>query len=550
MTRSPRKPSAPVDTLAPASPAPPLPPAPLGSRALLVALAALAGVCMPLAGPDFDLWPLGWLLLAPLCYAIERAPSLRHAVLLGWLAGAVANAGGFYWIIGLLQRFAFLPLPVATLLFLLLAAYQGVVYLLFAWAVRRLRAEHGLPMALVAPLALVTFELTVPFLFPWYLAITQAWQPRAIQLAELAGPLGVSALLALASGALADLALDGRRRLRSSLVAAALVLAALVYGHLRVEQVDRAIAAAPKIDVGVVQPNIAFDLKGLKRHDLADEQVAALQARSRELEAAGADLIVWTESSFPFALPRGLRRDPGVIKDGFDTPLILGAVTREPKDPDAYPFNTALLIDRAGNVAETYDKMFLLMFGEYIPFLDALPWLRKVLPRAAGHFARGDRIVTFPLTLDDGTHVRLGPLICYEDILPAFGRKLAPLHPHLLVNLTNDAWFGDTSEPWQHLALSVFRAVELRTGLVRAVNTGVSALIDATGRVTAKTYAVDPARDPRGADKLLAPAALLEGGHTVYAAIGDLFGYACSLATLLLIAVPMWRRRQRQRRTR
>jgi apolipoprotein N-acyltransferase len=125
-------------------------------------------------------------------------------------------------------------------------------------------------------------------------------------------------------------------------------------------------------------------------------------------------------------------------------------------------------------------------------------------------------------------------MICYEDILTDFNRELASHHPHLLVNLTNDAWFGDTSEPWEHMALSVYRAVEMRTDLVRAVNTGVSAFIDASGRVYHKTYAVDPHITPRAVDGIVDDVRLMEGGHTLYAAIGDLFGYLCVAAMLFL----------------
>jgi apolipoprotein N-acyltransferase len=135
-------------------------------------------------------------------------------------------------------------------------------------------------------------------------------------------------------------------------------------------------------------------------------------------------------------------------------------------------------------------------------------------------------------------------MICYEDILTDFGRKLAALHPHLLVNITNDAWFGDTAEPWEHLQLAVFRAIELRTDLVRSVNTGVSALVDAAGRVYARTYAVDPKKDPRPTDGLLGQVRLVEGGHTVYAATGDLFGWLCIAATVLgWLVWPRLRRR-------
>jgi apolipoprotein N-acyltransferase len=147
--------------------------------------------------------------------------------------------------------------------------------------------------------------------------------------------------------------------------------------------------------------------------------------------------------------------------------------------------------------------------------------------------SRGAGVVTFPLEHEGQTY-RIGPMICLEDILPYFGRKLARLHPHLLVNLTNDAWYGETSEPWEHMALSVFRAIELRTDLVRAVNSGVSAFIDANGRVYRESYAVDPAVHPKPPDRFLDEVALVEGGHFIYARIGDVFGYGCLLAALAL----------------
>ena len=124
-----------------------------------------------------------------------------------------------------------------------------------------------------------------------------------------------------------------------------------------------------------------------------------------------------------------------------------------------------------------------------------------------------------------------------------FGRKLAESHPHLLVNITNDSWFGDTSEPWEHMALSVYRAVEMRTDLVRAVNTGVSAFIDANGRVYNKTYAIDPKLTPRAVDGLLDTVRLMEGGHTFYARFGNVFAYLCLLATLFY-----WQIRPRRKR--
>lgn len=512
-----------------------------------LALAALSGAGWFLSCADFDIWPLAWITAVPVLYAIERASTTRRAVLFGWFSGLVANAGGFYWIIGLLERFGHLPWIVAALLFLMLCAYQAIVFALFAWATRAIRQSTRLPMALIAPLVMVTFELSVPFIFPWYLAITQAWQLHVIQVADLAGPLGVTALIMMVNGAIYDVATERRARLLAAGAAAGVLVAALGYGHLRIGQMEKARAAAPKIQVGVVQPNVAFDQKGVDHQDLATAQFLDLLRLSQELEAEGADLIVWTESSYPFwiARPHGSEeatRHGQRIRKRFKAPLVMGAVTHDPANPDGYPHNTALMLDSDGRFTQSFDKIFLLMFGEYIPGLETFPFIKKLMPKAAGHFARGKEIVTFPFE-HEGTTYRLGPMICYEDILPSFGRKLAAMRPHLMVNITNDAWFGDTSEPWEHLALSVYRSVELRTELVRAVNTGVSAFIDATGRVRERTYAVDPAKDPRGADKKLGEVALIEGGGTVYAKVGDLFGYLNLLAVVWL-----WQVRPRLRR--
>jgi apolipoprotein N-acyltransferase len=198
-------------------------------------------------------------------------------------------------------------------------------------------------------------------------------------------------------------------------------------------------------------------------------------------------------------------------------------------------------------VVARFDKSRLVMFSEHIPFRDTFPAIAKIMPRGSGHFARGTDIVTFPLRVGEEDY-RLAPMICFEDIIAGFGRELAALHPHLLVNLTNDTWFGDSSEPWQHLALSVFRAVEMRTDMIRAVNSGVTAFVDANGRVVDKTYVIDPASRLMRMEGLLGEVALVEGGHSLYARFGELFAYVCTAALFALwLGWPLllrWRRRQ------
>ncbi|HEY3359710.1 MAG TPA: hypothetical protein VGQ83_41055, partial [Polyangia bacterium] len=178
-----------------------------------VGLASLAGALAFLATATFDQWYLMWVGLVPLLFVIrDRTPG--RAFLYGWLAGFVANAGGFYWIAGLLVRFGHMPLAVAMPLFWLLAAYQGLIIGLFAWLLTLVRRRAPtLPVTLLAPVLMTALELCFPLVFPWYFAITQAWIRPVIQVADLAGPRGVTFLLVLVNGAFYDL-LESRRARR------------------------------------------------------------------------------------------------------------------------------------------------------------------------------------------------------------------------------------------------------------------------------------------------------------------------------------------------
>ncbi len=220
---------------------------------------------------------------------------------------------------------------------------------------------------------------------------------------------------------------------------------------------------------------------------------------------------------------------------GFTTPLLMGALTRGPAPADSpWPdsrFNTAVMLDEGGHVVGMYDKVFLLLFGEYMPFGDSYPELYTMFPQSS-RLTAGNEVNAF-----EWGERRIGVMICYEDILPAFISKLAGLDPQIIINVTNDAWFGRTSEPYLHLALSIFRAVETRKTLVRSTNTGVSAIISPTGELVAQTSIDD-------AETLLYPTPLLNG-RSVYGTIGDAFTYLTAAGLLLwLFLAPRLRRRQ------
>jgi apolipoprotein N-acyltransferase len=504
------------------------------------AIVTLSGCLWFLAVTPFDLSALAWIAAVPMLFAVDRAPGWRQALFLGWWAGVVETAGGFYWLIDVMQRFADFPWAGAALVFLLFCAARALIFLLFTAIVYGIRRRRRVPMTLLAPVVMVSCELVVPQIFPCGQWISQAWHPLVIQIAELTGPLGVTALLMMTNGALYDLAVDRRAARHPALVAATLLAAALVFGAVRMHQVDDIVAHAPQLKVGLVQPNFPYTIDGEFSRDEAIRQLTALQQQSRRLEKAGAQLIVWSEGSYPVTLPRDFIADfapesAGMIRRGVSVPVVIGADMYD--SPHDAAFNSAVLLGGDGRVASVYDKVWLLAFGEYIPGVDSFPWLRKFLPAGAGRFSAGSGPGVMTLQDVRGQTWKLGPVICYEDILQDFLRGVGQLHPDLLVNLTSDSWFGAQTEPWEHLALSVFASVELRVSLVRAVNSGVSALIDPNGRLLQKTYADDPYRNPRDADGMVVTAPGMSGGHTVYVAVGNLFAYLCIATTLILAGV-------------
>ena len=522
------------------------------SRPVLIrfGLSLLSAVMLFLAVPTFGLWPLMWVALVPMMWVALDASTHKRAFLYGWLTGTAANAVAFYWMDGLLERFGHMPSIEAMPIMLLLVGYQGLAFAIFSWAVRRFHQRTKLPLVVLAPLLMVAIEIGMPQIFPYYLAISQAFVPIIIQIADLTGPLGVTALMLALNGALLDAWRSRDRGLRVAArgvtVVAALIAADLAYGAFRMHQADTRRAAAPKVKTGVVQANVGI-LEKWDPHEFANLLVSH-QRESAGLARAGAELIVWPESSYPYALrraPAPFQRDfPAEdarrVRRDFETPLLFGAVTRGAKDK--YPYNTALMMNAAGDVTATYDKVFLMLFGEYIPFYDAIPWFTKLFPEAS-NFSRGNTPASFPLQVR-GQDYRLGPLICYEDILPGFARGVARLDPNAFINITNDAWFGRTAEPHQHLALAVFRSVEHRIEMIRAVNTGISAHIDAAGRVREQTESVDPAEQPTPTPKtLLVDLAMLPGGG-LYRHVGDLFGFAC-LGALVVVLVRSRGRRRR-----
>jgi len=244
------------------------------------------------------------------------------------------------------------------------------------------------------------------------------------------------------------------------------------------------------------------------------------------------DLIIWPESMYPFGVPEHLQQLPWpALAEPQNVHWLIGALTFAGKGSARQVFNSALLLDPDGRILGRYDKQHLLAFGEYIPLQHYLPFLRHISPTIGNLTPGPGGIVTLP------NGVGLGPLICYEDIVPDLARQAVRQGAQVLVNLTNDVWFGATRAPYQHRALAAFRAVENRVYLVRVTNTGLTSIIDALGREPAAlpifqsdalVYTIQPLRQ-----------------SSLYTRFGDWFAQLCSVIALLLPLGQRLRRRTR-----
>lgn len=495
-------------------------------------LSALSGVLSFVAFAGFDIWPLAFVAAVPHLVAVRRgARTTKHVLAFGFAYGFTANAGGYYWIVEMLDQFSGFPLPLCVLFGAIVWSYQAGQLTLGTWAWHRLSAL-GLPAAFAFTLVHPAVEWAYPFLFHHYFGNSLHTVPVLIQIADLGGPLLVTALTAVVNGAVFD-ALEARREgrpwPRACLAAAAGALVFTVaYGAYRIRDIDARAEAAPQLKVSLVQANMGIFEKrenpteGLERH--VAQSVLAQQEWKPEL-------IFWPESAYTFVLPHGarnLRRAFIQEADALKTPVLFGGIRAREDADRRRVFNTAFLMDGEKNVLGTYDKMFLLPFGEYIPFGERFPKLYDI-SKNSGRFTPG---VT-PNAIEFEGH-RIAPLVCYEDVVPSFVRGFVrATRPELLVNLTNDAWFGDTTEPWEHLALAKFRAVEHHLFLVRATNTGVSAIVDPVGRVLTHGPVFERAT-LHGTVRWMQET-------TLYQAVGDVMGWG----SLLAVALLLWRGRRR-----
>lgn len=473
------------------------------------------------------LWPalfgLGWVAFVPLFLALERASSLRQAIFYGWLMGLVAHLIGFHWLTYTISAFGGFPYFVSVIIFILYAALQGLQMALFALLVRG--AGFG-PLGVFPALFWLPLEFLYPLLFPWYLANSQVSFLWLIQSADLVGPYGAGFIvmwcnaaiyLAVARGA-------GSTAWAPLAYASLALLVSVIYGYQRLEVVAEEITGARKLPIGLVQGNVDIDMKW--NPALAKKNLDQHRKLTDELGAV--PLVIWPESAMEVTVPEDLQVLPMELMPQFKAEraaFIFGAksIRGRPGRSDIKAFNTAFFTDAKGRILARYHKQVLLAFGEYLPFQKILSMF-PAMPFADG-FTPGAGPVAFHMARG----VRLAPLICYEDLMPELARNFVrQTRANLLVNLTNDAWYGKSVGPWQHLRLAQSRAIETRRSLLRVTNTGVTSLVNAKGEVVKTLPMFTPATLEVEVDIL--------NEETFYVRFGDWFAW---LVTTIAAAIAL-----------
>ncbi|OGL10626.1 MAG: apolipoprotein N-acyltransferase [Candidatus Rokubacteria bacterium RIFCSPLOWO2_02_FULL_72_37] len=552
----------------------------LRETAGLAGLLAMSALGLALAFPRTDWYGTAWIALTPLLtVALTRMP--RAALGWGWFHGTVFFLVLLRWLDHTFQTYSTIPWPLTWLPILALAAYCGLytggVAATLAWITRRgspgwalltapflwvagewvrswllggfpwgtlgysqhlrlsviqiaeLAGVHAVSLVVVAVNAAVAGCLLLAWRqaltgwllggFPWgTLGYSQHLRLSVIQIAELAGVHAVSLVVVAVNAAVAGcLLLAWRQALTGILLGGLLLGGTLAFGYARLSRP----LPPGAIEVAIMQPSIEQPLKFDPEH--AAVTLGIYRSLTERAARDRPDLIVWPET----ATPTPLRRDPGLVRDLTElarvtgASLLVGSLDVDAGPPAAFR-NSAFLLTRRGIVGR-YDKIHLVPFGEFVPLSGVIGFVRG-WAEFISELEPGSSTVVFP-----GPPAPFGVVICYEGVFPELVREFVRGGARLMVNMTNDAWFGRTSGPWQHLGMYPLRAVEHRTAIVRAANTGVSAFISPTGQVLRRL--------DLGSRAVILDRLPLRTTETLYTRFGDWLAWLSAAITAGALAV-------------
>jgi len=496
--------------------------------AAIAALVASGAVQALISAPQswIALHPVAWL---PALLVLSRLSGWR-AFLAGWLAGFAANAAIFAWLVHTVSTFTSLGAAVGVAALALFAAAHGLYAGVFAWGFGPIRRAAGAAWPLAIAAWFTACEFLAPQFFPYHQGVAWYVEPRVFLAAATTGVAGITFLVLLANAiALQAIAVArGREPVRSLAanalaggVAVAVALALAARQEARIAEAER---TATPIRVAMIQPGDDPEAEPVRTKEQARVYAEELASLARAALAAdrAIDVVVFPEKALEFEPTRSWNRAVRELAPAFGIEVWTGGAASDRSDPDRPRyFNSAFRLPADGSPQPRYDKNVLVPFGETMPFGDRLAWLADAIGRPG--FVAGKT-----LPLHDAGATRFAFLICYEAILAETVRAPVRRDANLLVNLTYDGWFGDTNEPAQHLMLVAAQAAQLGVPIVRSTTTGISAFIDARGRVTAQTSLFERTALVGEVAPLRAPG--------LYATSGPWFAWTCVAASAIALA--------------
>lgn len=502
---------------------------PSSARTTDYSLAVTSGVLLALSFPKFGQPAFAWIALAPLLLAltgwhgrpgrIPGQPPLR-AFLLGLTTGVVYFVGTIYWTGTVIKTFGEVPTVLAYGAMLLLALYLALFPALAAIIEARLLTRGGVGALWFAPAAWVAMEFCRGWAFggfPWVpLGNSQVTVLPVAQFASLFGVYGLSLLVAFVNAAIVyALVTHGRARVTAVVTAAAVLVGIGAWGTWRIANGSLAREGSP-IRVGLVQGNIEQKLKWDPRE--ARRIFTTYIAMTRDVVKRGAQYVIWPESSTPFMF----EEDPGgqaalrALAREVQVPILFGSDQMvHGANPTLY--NAAFLLAPDGHTVAVYRKIHLVPFGEFIPLQQYVKFVSPLVDSLLD-FSAGDSVVMLPVN----GHLT-STAICYEVVYPSLIDTAVHRGSELLSTITNDAWYGHSSAPFQHWEMASMRAIEQGRYLVRAANTGISGIVDPYGRVVERSAIFEQVG-------LVGEVRFLTS-RTVYSLIGDAIAYAAIVLT-------------------
>jgi apolipoprotein N-acyltransferase len=448
-------------------------------------LAALGGALLFASLPKLEIALLAWVSFVPLLFAIrDKGPATGS--LLGLTFGMVAYIGILYWTVFPISVYGGISVGLALIFMILLAFYNALFIAAFAAGVCWVRERWGISAFVSTPVALTTVEYLREFLFtgfPWgMVGHSQLPYLTLMQALDVTGVYGVTFVIGAVNAALFTILLRiiGAKKtfpIVETAVSALLVSSLVAYGIYALGRESRLMNENPAISVALIQPTIRQDLKWDPTYQ--DETMTIYEEMTLSTKDLRPALVVWPETATPFFFQNNPIYRPRVeaLAKTMDAYLFFGTPAFEDEGGTIRYYNRAYLLDQGGEIIGHYDKIHLVPFGEYIPLRTVLFFVEKLAYGVIGDFSSGT--ATEPIPTQIGP---IGSLICYEAIFPESARLFARKGAALLVNVTNDAWFGTTAAPYQHFAMTRLRAIETRLYLIRVANTGITSVVDPTGR--------------------------------------------------------------------